>query len=142
MSFGRHEEIFSEENKSKGRKRPESSFQPSVGTSFQLAIPWPVALQQSRPPLRQLWASVNDSCLGVEKFSVNGTLSLNCLSHLRGQVQEIPWSSSISPKSRTPSKSEIQTTKGPAPTSKRNAGPLRIPYLRLLLAFARSVEGL
>ena len=31
MSFGRHEEIFSEENKSKGRKRPESSFQPSVG---------------------------------------------------------------------------------------------------------------
>jgi len=86
MSFGRHEEIFSEENKSKGRKRPESSFQPSVGTSFQLAIPWPVALQQSRPPLHQLRASVHQGPLGVEKFSVNGTLSLNCLSHPRGQV--------------------------------------------------------
>ena len=55
--------------------------------SFRLAIPWRVALQQSRPPLRQLCASVNQRSLGVEKFSVNGTLSLNCLSHLRGQAQ-------------------------------------------------------
>ena len=54
--------------------------------SFRLAIPWPVALQQSRPPLRQLRATVNQKSLGVEKFSVNGTLSLNCLSHPRGQA--------------------------------------------------------
>ena len=75
--------------RSKGQKRPESRSRPSVGMSFRLAIPWPVALQQSRPPLRQLCASFNQGYLGVEKFSVNGTLSLNCLSHLRGQVHGI-----------------------------------------------------
>jgi hypothetical protein len=87
MSFGRHGEIFSEGTRSKGQKRPESCPRPSVGTSFRLAIPWLVALQQSRPPLRQLGASINQRPWGVEKFSVNGTLSLNCLSHSRGQVQ-------------------------------------------------------
>ena len=89
MSFGRHREIFSEGTRSKGQKRPESRPRPSVGMSFRLAIPWPVALQQSRPPLRQLSASFNQRSLGVEKFSVNGTLSLNCLSHFRGQAQSI-----------------------------------------------------
>ena len=87
MSFGRQGEIFSEGTRSKGQKRPESRPRPSVGMSFRLAIAWPVALQQSRPPLRQLRATVHQGSLGVEKFSVNGTLSLNCLSHLRGQAQ-------------------------------------------------------
>ncbi len=68
MSFGRHREIFSEGIRSKGRKRPESRCQPSVGMSFRLAIPWPVALQQSRPPLRQLRASVKQRPLAVEKY--------------------------------------------------------------------------
>ena len=95
MSFGRHGEIFSEGARSKGRKRPESHCRPSVGMSFRLAIPWPVALQQSRPPLRQLRASFNQGYLGVEKFSVNGTLSLNCLSHLRGQAQVSVWFTSF-----------------------------------------------
>jgi osmotically-inducible protein OsmY len=89
MSFRRHGEIFSEGTRAKGQKRPESRSRPNVGMSFRLAIPWPVALQQSRPPLRQLRASVHQRSLGVEKFSVNGTLSLNCLSHLRGQAQTI-----------------------------------------------------
>jgi len=62
--------------RSKGQKRPESRSQPNVGMSLRL----------SRPPLRQLRASANQRSLGVEKFSVNGTLSLNCLSHLRGQA--------------------------------------------------------
>jgi len=44
---------------------------------------------QRAPPLRQLRASINQRLLGVEKFSVNGTLSLNCLSHLRGQAHKV-----------------------------------------------------
>ena len=72
--------------RSKDRQRPESRCRPYLGMSFRLAIPWLVALQQSQPPLRQLPASVNQGPVRVEKFSVNGTLSLNCLSHSRGQV--------------------------------------------------------
>ena len=75
--------------RSKDRQRPESRCRPYIGMSFRLAIPWPVALQQSQPPLRQLPASVNQGPVRVEKFSVNGTLSLNCLSHSRGQVQTL-----------------------------------------------------
>ena len=73
--------------RSKDRQRPESRCRPYIGMSFRLAIPWLVALQQSQPPLRQLGASVPYRYFGVEQFSVNGTLSLNCLSHSRGQVQ-------------------------------------------------------
>jgi hypothetical protein len=88
MSFGGMGKSFPMETRSKGRKRPESRCRPSVGMSFRLAIPWPVALQQSRPLLRQLRASVYQRSVGIEKFSVNRTLSLNCncLSHPRGQV--------------------------------------------------------
>jgi hypothetical protein len=93
MSFRGMGKSFPMETRSKGRKRLESRCRPSVGMSFRLAIPWPVALQQSRPPLRQLRASVNQGALGVEKFSANGTLSLNCLSHFRGQVQVLLFSS-------------------------------------------------
>ena len=72
--------------RSKDRQRPESRCRPYIGMSFRLAIPWLVALQQSQLPLRQLGASVPYRYFGVEQFSVNGTLSLNCLSHSRGQV--------------------------------------------------------
>ena len=75
--------------RSKDRQRPESRCRPCIGMSFRLAIPWLVALQQSQPPLRQLPASVNHGPVRVEKFSVNRTLSLNCLSHSRGQVQTV-----------------------------------------------------
>ena len=76
--------------RSKDRQRPESRCRPYIGMSFRLAIPWLVALQQSQLPLRQLGASVPYRYFGVEQFSVNGTLSLNCLSHSRGQVQAFP----------------------------------------------------
>ena len=81
--------------RSKDRQRPESRCRPCIGMSFRLAIPWLVALQQSQPPLRQLPASVNQGPVRVEKFSVNGTLSLNCLSHSRGQVQRVASRASI-----------------------------------------------
>jgi len=54
--------------RSKDRQRLESRWRPSVGMSFRLAIPWPVALQQSRPPLRQLRASVNQSLWESRNF--------------------------------------------------------------------------
>ena len=86
MSFRGMGESFPMETRPKDRKRSESRCRPSVGMSFRLAIPWLVALQQSQPPLRQLRASVNQGSVRVEKFSVNGTLSLNCLS-TQGEVQ-------------------------------------------------------
>jgi hypothetical protein len=54
---------------------------------FQLAIPWRDALQQGLPPLHQLgpvWSKLGSP---VENFAANGELSLNCLSHPRGQAQ-------------------------------------------------------
>ena len=87
MSFRGMGKSFPIDTGSKDRQRPESRCRPYIGMSFRLAIPWLVALQQSQPPLRQLGASVPYRYFGVEQFSVNGTLSLNCLSHSRGQVQ-------------------------------------------------------
>ena len=86
MSFRGMGESLPMGTRSKDRQRPESRCRPCIGMSFRLAIPWLVALQQSQPPLRQLPASVNHGPVRVEKFSVNRTLSLNCLSHSRGQV--------------------------------------------------------
>src|SRR5215813_14156969 len=57
---------------------------------FQLAIPWRDALQQSPPPLHQPGAVCCTLGSPVEHFAANGDLSLNCLSHPRGQAQNKP----------------------------------------------------
>jgi hypothetical protein len=75
MSFGRHGEIFSEGTRSKGQKRPESRPRPSVGTSFRLAIPWLVALQQSRPRFAN-WVPVSIRRLGESR---NSQSTVHCL---------------------------------------------------------------
>jgi hypothetical protein len=56
---------------------------------FQLAIPWRVGLHQSPLPLHQPGAACSKLALPVEHFSANGKLSLNCLSHPRGQAHFI-----------------------------------------------------
>jgi hypothetical protein len=54
---------------------------------FRLAIPWRDALQQGPPPLHQPGAVCGKLSSPVEPFAANGKLSLNCLSHPRGQAQ-------------------------------------------------------
>jgi hypothetical protein len=44
-----------------------------IGMSFQLGIPWQVALQQSLPPLSQPKPLCNDKAWSVEQFSADGT---------------------------------------------------------------------
>lgn len=57
MSFFRHEEIFRSDvgvlDPSSAGRPPAAAPHLIVSMSFRLAIPWTVALQQSRPPLRQ-----------------------------------------------------------------------------------------
>jgi hypothetical protein len=54
---------------------------------FRLAIPRRDALQQGPPPLPQPGAACSKLGSSVEHFSSNGKLSLNWLSHPRGQAQ-------------------------------------------------------
>jgi hypothetical protein len=56
---------------------------------FRLAIPRQVGLHQSPPPLHQPGAVCCKLGLLVESFAANGKLSLNCLSHPRGQAQMV-----------------------------------------------------
>src|SRR5262249_7667111 len=58
---------------------------------FRFAIPCRVALQQSPPPLHQPGAVCCTLGSPVEHFAANGDLSLNCLSHPRGQAQTTAW---------------------------------------------------
>jgi hypothetical protein len=58
---------------------------------FQLAIPGRVGLHQSPLPLHQPGAACSKLGLPVEHFSANGELSLNCLSHPRGQAHFTPY---------------------------------------------------
>jgi len=53
---------------------------------FQLVIPWRDALQQGPPPLHQPGVACSKLGSPVEPFAANGKLSLNCLSHPRGQA--------------------------------------------------------
>src|SRR6266536_254767 len=62
----------------------------SASMSFRLAIPWRDALQQGPPPLHQPGTACSKPVLPVEHFSSNGKLSLNCLSHPRGQAHPTP----------------------------------------------------
>jgi hypothetical protein len=65
---------------------------------FRLAIPRRVALQQRPRPLHQLGAVCSKLVLPVEYFSANGELSLNWLSHPRGQAQRVPFFTSDFPR--------------------------------------------
>ena len=68
-------------------KRCSSTPRPIVSMSFQLAIPWRVALPQSSPPLHQPGASMHERAAAGQQKPANGQLCLNYLSHPRGQVQ-------------------------------------------------------
>ena len=51
-----------------------------IGMSFQLGIPWQVALQQSLPPLSQPGPLCNDKGSSVEQFSADSTCLTNRVS--------------------------------------------------------------
>ena len=71
-------------------KRCSSTPRPIVSMSFQLAIPWRVALPQSPPLLHQPGASMNERAAAGQQKPANGQLCLNYLSHPRGQVHSPP----------------------------------------------------
>ena len=78
-------------------KRCSSTPRPIVSMSFQLAIPWRVALPQSPPLLHQPGASMNERAAAGQQKPANGQLCLNYLSHPRGQVQAVPPGRSRTP---------------------------------------------
>jgi hypothetical protein len=57
--------------------------------SFQLAIPWQVALQHCLPPLHQLDSFCSKVYWPVDEFSANGD-NLNFVSHSSDSVQARP----------------------------------------------------
>ena len=61
-----------------------STPRPIVSMSFQLAIPWRVALPQSPPPLHQPGAIMHERTAAGHQKPANGQLCLNYLSHPRG----------------------------------------------------------
>ena len=63
-----------------------STLRPIVSMSFQLAIPWRVALPQSPPPLHQPGAIMHERTAAGHQKSANGQLCLYYLSHPRGQA--------------------------------------------------------
>ena len=88
MSFLRHGKSI---DPMSGRKNAGAGVAPApalIGLDeFQLAIPRRVGLHQSPPPLYQPGAVCSKLGFPVELFTANGKLSLNCLSHPRGQAQ-------------------------------------------------------
>ena len=69
-----------------------STPRPIVSMSFQLAIPWRVALQQGPPPLHQPGTIMHERAAAGHQKPANGQLCLNYLSHPRGQAQAPPRS--------------------------------------------------
>ena len=67
-------------------KRRGSASRLIVSMSFQLAIPWRVALPQSPPPLHQPGAIMHERPAAGHQKPANGQLCLNYLSHPRGQA--------------------------------------------------------
>ena len=63
-----------------------STLRPIVSMSFQLAIPWRVALPQSPPPLHQPGAIMHERTAAGHQKPANGQLCLNYLSHPRGHA--------------------------------------------------------
>jgi len=55
--------------------------------SFQLSIPWRVALQQSSPPLSQLLIILQPTTTFIYTMTANGSLGLLPLSQLKGALQ-------------------------------------------------------
>jgi len=74
MSFLRHEEIYQSDVMVLGSGGAGRPFAPHliVSMSFRLAIPWTVALQQSRPPLRQPGSSIRQKQGAGNDFPANG----------------------------------------------------------------------
>ena len=66
-----------------------SSSWPIGAMSFQLSIPWPVALQQSSPPLPQLRSCCNQQPSFVERISANGNRGVSILSQRRGSLYPV-----------------------------------------------------
>ena len=91
MSFSRHKEIYrSDVRLGKAGSDSCSSSLPvsSAAMSFQSAIPWQVALQQS---LASASPTANDSqqpTLWHNNFSANGKCVIPKLSHFRGSPQQ------------------------------------------------------
>ena len=71
-----------------------STPRPIVSMSFQLAIPWRVALPQSPPPLHQPGTIMQQRAAAGHQKPANGQQCLNYLSHPRGQAQ--PAASAVS----------------------------------------------
>ena len=67
-----------------------STPRPIVSMSFQLVIPWRVALQQSPPPLHQSGTIMQQTTVAGHQKPANGQLCLNYLSHPRGQAHYDP----------------------------------------------------
>ena len=63
-----------------------STPRPIVSMSFQLAIPWRVALPQSPPPLHQPGTIMQQRAAAGHQKPANGQQCLNYLSHPRGQA--------------------------------------------------------
>ena len=73
MSFPRHEEIYRPMPTATGWGALFVATPALIGTmSFQLAIPWRVALPQSPPPLHQPASECDKVVLPVEIFAANG----------------------------------------------------------------------
>ena len=70
-----------------------STPRPIVSMSFQLAIPWRVALPQSPPPLHQPGTILQQTTVAGHQKPANGQLCLNYLSHPRGQAHSVSWES-------------------------------------------------
>jgi len=66
-----------------------STPRPIVSMSFQLAIPWRVALPQSPPLLHQPGAIMNQRAAAGQQKPANGQLCLNCLSHPGGKSNSL-----------------------------------------------------
>ena len=65
-----------------------STPRPIVSMSFQLAIPWRVALPQSPPPLHQPGTIMQQRAAAGHQKPANGQQCLNYLSHPRGQAHQ------------------------------------------------------
>ena len=78
-----------------GREADGSTPRPIVSMSFQLAIPWRVALPQSPPPLHQPGAIMKQRAAAGQQKPANGQLCLNYLSlvllTLRGSNVHTSW---------------------------------------------------
>jgi hypothetical protein len=63
-----------------------SSSWPIGAMSFQLSIPWRVALQQSSPPLPQLTFMLQPTIPFVDLISANGNRGVSSLSQPKGSL--------------------------------------------------------